>query len=219
MNLPTFHSALNVLSHLHGLALWLSGTVWGAVVGLFYFLFVPEGDVVRWYNSPTFAAAVAAGGFTVIIALINWFRDWIKDKRDEEGEDGRQRIDLAKLTNEQFVALMLQKDVWAKQKLDDLEDRHRREIEFLRLELIQKEVGEFRAREYAHGAFNALNKSYGHIRKLEALLPHQAPPFTFVYQDDIWEMIKPKVEEFAKQLRDNVRAVSGAPDKSETPDA
>lgn len=189
--------------------LWSAASLSGWSASKIFGLYFQSGEP-HWYEHPAVVSAVVAGVFLLASKSYDHLRDWRKEKDEEEEEH---------LSNTERMQELTQKG-W-QTYLNEIKELHKNEIKFFQSQLMTVEIDIFRDRQIKHKAFGEIQRLHGRIRTLEVLLAgcdtltEEPEPFEFKYQEQILEGVEDMVENFKRSLRNNIRAVSGAPDEDE----
>jgi hypothetical protein len=203
--------AINSLLQLFATVKWLFVAVGGALMGWF------AGEAVQivatnppaWYETPTGAAALTAGFFTLIVGFLN---NWWNARRDEKKREMHASDTSLNVSHQE-----------RQQLLNELKEHHQEEIKFLNRKLKESEskaerqireakVMEFEGRHRAHRYGNECNRLTGHIYRLNTILIDnkiEPPEWNFKTYPQIMEGLDEEIIAYKRQLEEEDREMKG----------
>lgn len=189
-------------------SLWIAASAIGWIGGTIYSIYAETQAPQGWFEHPAVVSAVVAGLFLLLSKGYDHLRDWRKEKGEEEDEHLTNTERMQELTQQGWQAY-----------LNEIKLLHQEQIKFFQSQLLNVEIDSYRDRQIKHKAFDEIQRLHGRIRILEVFIAkcdnkdEELPPFEFKYQDQILAGVEDAVDDYKRSLRNNIRAVSGAPEE------
>lgn len=167
-----------------------------------------ETTKLAWYEQPVVIAGAVSASVAILMEIIKTWRENRKEKNSAETERAKQHSTSTDKKEE--LTYQERKDLLNEQK-----DLEKRKTAFYRDQFKLKEIEAFEARMRAHRFSNEVNRLHNHIYKCHHEIADKKgkiPEFQFKYHDELMKDIEMEVENFKKQLNEQIEK-SIAPDK------